>query len=357
MEDFYVFTKPWGYPALRPGERLVRNKKGVFMLWIDVELAWGKVHRAKIDLQKVNQISIDVRRILDNLLGLLERYQIPVTWCIVGHLMLTSCKKNENNGKAHPDMPRPSFTWLKDDWYRYDPCTDIETHPAWYGQDVVSKIVKFASESRMSHDIGCHSFSHQLFGDRGCKAELARAEIKKCVELMELNYGITPTIFAFPREYVGHLNVLRELRFTAFRGVPTKLYPCLEMERTVSNLMKTYFSMFLQFLSYYLFFPPHVVIVENPILGLWSVRTCLAYNKKPLIPLRLVTFKAVQGINRAIREGKIFVMCMHLRDFSEERNLPSSFEKLLSHISKRREEGVLEVKTMSELVKESSGIV
>jgi len=324
------------------------------MLWIDVELAWGKVHRAKIDLPRVERTSIDVRRILDSLLGLLERYQIPVTWSILGHLMLTSCNKNESSGKPHPDMPRPNYTWLNDDWYRYDPCTDIQTDPAWYGKDIVSRIVRFASESKTTHVIGCHSFSHQLFGDPGCNEKLAKAELKKCIELMEFNYCIAPKIFTFPREYVGHIEVLRELGFAAFRGTPTKLYPCLKMERTVSNLIKTYFSLFTQFMSYYLFYPPHVVTVENPVPGLWSVRACLAYNKKPLIPLRLVTHKVIQGINRAIQKRRIFSIGMHLRDFCEEQSLLSSFEEVLSYVCRRKEEGVLEVKTMSELVRESS---
>lgn len=325
---------------------------GVFMLWIEVELAWGSVHRKKIDLPKVTRVSVNVREILDTVISLLERYNIPVMWSLVGHLLLDHCNGSRMNELPHPEMPRPSYSWLKDDWYRYDPCTDIQRDPAWYGKDIVARIVKHVKGSRIPHDIGCHSFSHQQFGDPGCGEELARVEIKKCIELMEKEYGIIPKVFTFPRDYVGHLNVLKELGFTAFRDIPPKLYPCLKLERTILNFLKTYCSLFIQFLSYYLFFPPHVVTPKETLPGLWSVPGCLAYGNKPLIPLRLVSSKAVQGINRAIREGKTFSMYTHLRDFGANENMLSEFEKILSYVNLKMEHGELKVKTMPELVRE-----
>jgi len=326
----------------------------VFMLGIDVELAWGLVHRKKIDLLKVKRKSMNVREILHTLTSLLDRYNIPVTWSILGHLLLDRCNKGSMNDLAHPDMPRPNYSWLRDDWYRYDPCTDIHRDPAWYGKDIIDRITKYVEKTKTFHEIGCHSFSHQLFGDPGCGEELARAEIQKCVELMKKEYNIVPKVFTFPRDYVGHLNVLKELGFIAFRDTLPKLYPCLKMEKTATNFMKTYSSLFVQFLSYYSFFPPHVVTPREAIPGLWSVPGCLAYSRKPLIPLKLVTFKAMQGIRKAIREAKIFSMYTHLSSFDENRYVLLDLQKILSYVSKKREEGKLEVKTMTELVRELS---
>lgn len=327
---------------------------GIFMLWIDVELAWGLVHKRKLDLPKLTRISIRARETLDSVINLLEKYSVPATWTILGHLLLDHCSRGSVNDSPHIEMPRPSYSWLKVDWYRYDPCTDVQTDPAWYGRDIVDRIVEYVEKSRVPHDIGCHSFSHQLFGDSGCGEELAKAEVKKCVELLKSQYGIAAKVFAFPRDYVGHIGALKDFGIVGFRDTPPKLYPCLPLERTISNFVKTYFSLFIQFLSYYIFFPPHVVTARESLPGLWSVPGCLPYSKKPLIPLRLVTFKAIQGINRAIREGKIFSMYTHMRNFGEDDRLLSDFEKILSHVNRKREEGALEMRTMTELVKELS---
>ncbi|MDH5461434.1 MAG: hypothetical protein OEX09_04335, partial [Candidatus Bathyarchaeota archaeon] len=176
-----------------------------FYAAIDVELAWGRVHRKSIDLPKLKRIAVNVREILDPLIGLLEKYSIQVTWNILGHLLLNHCTKNDSSGLPHGDMPRPRYSWLNDDWYRFDPCTDVQRDPAWYGKDIVGKIVEYVKTSRVPHEIGCHSFSHQLFGDPGCGEELARAEIQKSLELMKNEYDVVPEVFAFPRDYVGHL--------------------------------------------------------------------------------------------------------------------------------------------------------
>jgi len=323
---------------------------GVFALCLEVELAWGRVHRRTVDLSEVRRVSLSTREILDDVIQLLEQYRIPVTWSIVGHLLLDRCSRDDKNGLPHPEMPRPDYPWSVGDWYKYDPCTDIRKDPAWYGKDIVNKIVQYVSESETAHDIGCHSFSHQQFGDPGCGEELARAEIEKCLELMAKQHGMVPKIFTFPRDYVGHIDLLREHGFLAFRDVPTKLYPCLRLERTISNYLKTRFSLFIQLLSYYFLIPPHVVTPREAMPGLWGISGCLAYGKKPLIPLSLVTVKAKQGIRRAIEERKIFLMYTHLRNFGETKRMLSDFEELLRFISRKRDKGELEAKTMTEIV-------
>lgn len=331
------------------GEIGKRQGKGVFLLGIDVELAWGLVHKKSINFSEVKRASLRVRDIVDDLFAFLEEYEIPVSWAILGHLLLDRCSRSGMNGLPHPEMPRPSYSWLSEDWYRYDPCTDVERDPAWYGSDVVKRIVEYVEESKLPHEVGCHSFSHQQFGDPGCGEELARAEIKRCVELMETRFNIVPRFFAFPRDYVGHISLLKEFGFVTFRDVPPKLYPCLKLDKTIPNYVNTYFSLFIQFLSYYFLVPPHVTNITENIQGLWSVPGCLAYGKKRWIPLRLVTHKAIQGINRAARERKIFSMYTHLKNFGNP-HFFSNFKDVISHVCEKRESGELEVTTLGRLV-------
>lgn len=330
--------------------------KGTFLLVIDVELAWGLVHRKKIDLHKTKKVCVNVRKVLPSIFNLLEKYQIPTTWSILGHLMLDQCKRDSKSGLPHPDMPRPRYSWLKEDWYRYDPCSNIEKDPAWYGKDITDKIVEHVKESSLPHEIGCHSFSHLQFGDPGCREEVARAEIQKCVDLIKTEYKIIPKVFTFPRTYVGHINLLKEYGFVAFIDTPPKLNPCVNLEKTLSNYLKTQFSLFVQFLSYYFLFPPHTTSLKEALPELWSVQGCMGYGRKPLIPLPLVTFKVIQGINRAIREGRIFSMFTHLKDFGGNGSFFSEFEKILYHVNQKREEGKLQVRTLSDLVSEYTSL-
>lgn len=326
-------------------------KKGTFVLCIDVELAWGLVHKKKIDLERLAKWTSEIRRILKPVINVLEKYKIPVTWGILGHVVLNNCDRG--SGKPHPEMPRASYSWLKEDWYRYDPCSDIRAAPMWYGRDVVDAIVKHVRNSSLANDIGCHSFSHQMFGDPGCDRRVADAELRKCLEIMEKEYGVVPRVFVFPRDYVGNLEVIKENGFIAFRDTIPKLYPCLSLERTFSNWVNTYCSLFVQFMSYYIVSSPHVVVPRQK-GGIWAIAGSLAYDKKPRIPLRLVTLKAIKGIDKSIREGKIFCMYTHLVDFPRHKHLLSDLEKILRYVNWRRQEGVLDVKTIEQIATEST---
>lgn len=320
-------------------------EKGIFVLCFDVELAWGGVHR-KINLDKLTRIINKVRHIMNPLTQMLEKYEIPATWSILGHLVLDHCERV--NGKPHPEMPRANYSWLKADWYRYDPCSNIEDAPHWYGKDVIDRIVSYVENSKLSHDIACHSFSHQMFGDPGCSREVAEAEVKKCVEIMKREYGIVLKVFTFPRDYIGHVDVLKESGFVAFRDTIPKLYPCLEMRRTFSNVMKTTFSLLVQGISYYVISSPHVVKPKS-VQGVWSIPGSLGYSKKAWIPFKLVTFKAIRGIRESVREKKIFCLNTHLIDLASTENAFCGLDTILSYVDREREEGHLLTQTIKDV--------
>jgi hypothetical protein len=72
-------------------------------------------------------------------------------------------------------------------------------------------------------EIGSHSFSHAIFGDPGCSRETARSELAACVRLAR-EMGIEMCSFAFPRNQVGHLDVVRDFGFTCYLGRETYWY-------------------------------------------------------------------------------------------------------------------------------------
>lgn len=193
-------------------------KKGILCISVDFELAWGwrYAYNSKIDVQKISR---QERENIPLILRKLEDLNIPITWAIVGHLFLRSC--NKENGIAHPDMPRPRFFKNKlweykiGDWYDFDPCTDFISAPNWYAPDLVEKILN----SKVQHEIACHSFSHIGFNEKYCPKELAEAELKKCGEVMA-KFGIKPVSMIFPGDEAGHFEILEKFGYRCARYFP-----------------------------------------------------------------------------------------------------------------------------------------
>jgi peptidoglycan/xylan/chitin deacetylase (PgdA/CDA1 family) len=188
----------------------VTLERGTFTISLDFELLWGtmdvfgpEVFREACERER--------SEVFPRLLGLLEAYEIPATWCVLGHLMLGSCARV--NGRKHPEIVRPQHSWHPDDWFVHDPCGDEEGFPVFYGRSLVEAL----RECPVAQEIGCHGFSHAVFGDPGCSRETAETEVRACVRTAR-DLGIELRSFAFPRNRVGHLDVLRQHGFTSFRG-------------------------------------------------------------------------------------------------------------------------------------------
>ena len=179
--------------------------QSTFIVSLDTELIWG--HVAYLPSKVVSLMKNDDKKgrgCVDTLLNLFEKYHIPATWAVVGHLFLDHCEKED--GIPHKDMPR-----FKEDWYSTDPCTDVRRDPLYYGRDIIEKILS----NRIEHEIGYHSFSHVIFSE--CSREVAEAEIKEGIELAK-DLGITLKSFVFPESKIGHVNVLKKYGFKVYSG-------------------------------------------------------------------------------------------------------------------------------------------
>lgn len=185
---------------------------------VDFELSWAFRYGKPIpELEK----GIKTRNNFPSLLKIFDRFLIPITWATVGHIFLESCNKDSKTGLAHPDMPRPKsfydnryWEWKEGDWYHHDPCTNYKKDPNWYAPDLINQILK----SKVEHEIGVHTFSHIDFSSKNCDKDLARAEIRKCIDLMSQR-GLVPKSMVFPGNFEGHFNILRDEGLTTFRGV------------------------------------------------------------------------------------------------------------------------------------------
>ena len=294
--------------------------KSVFIISLDVELLWGAVlypfHKTVNLLKKDDTKG---RGCIDTLLNLFEKHNIPATWAVVGHLFLDHCEKED--GIPHKDMPR-----FKENWYSTDPCTDIQKDPLYYGTDIVEKILS----NRIEHEIGYHSFSHVVFSE--CSREVAEAEIKMSDKLAK-EFGITLKSFVFPENKIGHVDILKENGFKIYRGEN------LRRGNINQNILIRVFNFGIN------------KMIAQPAEpkwrdGIWEIPSSMFFCD-PKIKFSLLP-RAEIGLYRAIRSKKVFHIWLHPHNLLMYPSLKDDLDKFLALVSKRRDEGKIEVMTMGE---------
>ena len=320
--------------------------KGYVMATIDLELMWG-FNKALVERPWIRR-SPSFRRYVRNmgkaryvvrsLLETTEELDFPLTWAIVGHLVLDRCKRS--CGRAHPDMPRPRVA-SRLDWYAFDPCSDLARAPLWYGRDIVEAVL----DSPVEHEIACHSFSHVDFSM--CDRLVAEAEIRACRSLLKEHLGIRPVSFVFPFDRVGHLDLLARYGFKAFRA-PRKssLWPLNDPERLKGFVM----SRLEEPLTSRLRLPPPIgfpkkigALVEIPNTGLLY---------KPVEESLIILLSRLsKALLLVCRKGLLLHVYTHLHNLAQGHAYLWAFKKFLELVKEFEEQGLLCVLVMRDAVK------
>jgi peptidoglycan/xylan/chitin deacetylase (PgdA/CDA1 family) len=310
--------------SFSPGIQVKNKNKAFFVMSLDVELAWGftLLSRSPV-LRALNKDPEHGRGSIAFLLHILEKYNIPATWAIVGHLFLDHCEKD--GGKQHQPVSRSS-----DDVYARDPCTDISRDPLYYGKDFVDKILV----NPVKHEIGYHSFSHVSFDK--CDSKVAEFEIIEGLKLAGA-MGINLNSFVFPKGDIGNLDTLKKHGFTSYRptptirGAPNQNFILLNYNRVLDRILPPPLS------------PPKWQD------GIWEIPASMDfYDFPPLQPLLLP--RAKRGIRQAVKKAGIFHLTLHPDRLVAYPSLRNKLECLLGLVAKKRQEGDLEVTTMRGII-------
>ncbi|HJH27791.1 MAG TPA: hypothetical protein C5S37_13745 [Methanophagales archaeon] len=296
--------------------------KSIFIISLDTELIWG--YTAYPLYKEVNLMKNDNRKVrgcIDTLLALFKKHNIPATWAVVGHLFLDHCECED--GIPHRNMPR-----FKKDWYSADPCTDIKRDPLYYGKDIIEKILS----NRIEHEIGYHSFSHVIFSE--CSREVAEAEIKEGVRLAK-EFEITLKSFVFPENKIGHVDILKENGFEIYRGEN------LTRGNINQNILIRKFNGGID----KVIAPP---TEPKWVDSIWKIPSSM-YFCDPQIKFSVLP-RAKIGLYRAMRSKKVFHIWLHPHNLLLYPSLKDDLDKFLALVSKKRDEGKIEVVTMGEFV-------
>ena len=315
---------------------MTKQTPGTMVLSIDFELSWGMFDL--LPIAKLNAQSVEERKRIKRLLALLDRYEIPATWAMVGHLMLDGCARGQD-GTTHSDIaPHANYSWFPHDWYHHDPCTAAALAPGWYAPD----ILEWIREARVRHEIGSHSFGHIYYGDPECSPPIARADLKAAVEAAAQK-GVTLKSFVFPRNQVGHLEILKSFGLRSYRGAEPPLIRCGHgvLQQAI------------HFLDQLFALRPRSVRAEETLPGLWNIpgnHFYMAHNGlRKVIPMASRVLKGKRGINWAVRSGGLYHFWFHPFNLNvDSEAMLSGLEKIFSHAHRMREKGLLNILTMDE---------
>ncbi|MET0146497.1 MAG: hypothetical protein ABW328_17180 [Ilumatobacteraceae bacterium] len=177
--------------------------RGVAVVSIDTELAWGDAGRAPTAGGRGYGTE---REVIARILDVLVTHRISATWAMVGHLFLDRCAPVGD--VVHPEIQRPPS---EPDWFAIDPCSTLADAPWYYGADVVAAI----AGCPVDQEIACHSFSHVVATE--CGPEWFASELAACRTLAAAR-GIDLRSFVYPRNGIAHVDQLRSAGIVAYRG-------------------------------------------------------------------------------------------------------------------------------------------
>ena len=156
------------------------ERRGSFTVSIDVELGWGVWDRPCAAF--LARTRDQERVIVDRLLGLFGRYQIEATWAIVGALL----EPAQADGRpGHPSC--------------------------WTAPELIGAIGDLSPKQ----DVGSHGFGHVDYADIAAAAGAVDLERAREVHAAA---GLGWGSFVFPRNRVGHLDLLAAAGIKVFRG-------------------------------------------------------------------------------------------------------------------------------------------
>ena len=317
----------------------VKLDKGVFVISLDFELIWGTLDLFGPEgFQRACEIERE--RVIDELLSLFVEFEFPATWCVLGHLFLDRCELKD--GIMHPQIIRPKHAWVEGDWFKHLKPHSEDEKSIFLGRSLVEKI----RSCSVPQEIGSHSFSHVIFADEGCSRETAMSEMKECVRLAN-EMGIELRSFAFPRNEVGHIEVLRETGFACYRGPEPNWYESPKVPESLKRILRL--------VDVLRAAKPPVVLPEKTADGLWNIPGSAIYfpmhGVRRHIPLSLRVKRAVKGLNAAAQEKKIFHLWFHPTNMADEADaMFAGLRQILEHADALKERGELRYATMKELV-------
>ncbi|MCK5027255.1 MAG: polysaccharide deacetylase family protein [Candidatus Pacebacteria bacterium] len=310
-------------------------KKGVFTISIDYEFAWGYADK-KLTRSDRERIEGEVK-IVERLLTLFEKYNIPATWAIVGHLLECDC--NWEKKLPHSEYPRPIFTEEKRDWFFQHPEKGDLQDVLWF--DTKGLIKKIAG-SKVNHEIGSHSYAHIIYNKSLTNGLAIGVDIEN-MKRIHTKHNLPYDSFVFPRNIGSYHTQLAKAGVKYYRGNSRKWYSGFSGSVCrIGHLVD-------QFLPFGRVVVP--CVHSSGLINVPDSMLLLGRNGlRKTIKSSWVVRKALAGIKKAARQKKVFHLWFHPSNFSYDTETQFRiFEEILKEVKHLQVKGSLDVMTMCEI--------
>lgn len=322
-------------------KRKVETDKAIFVVSIDIELAWGSFDRSGVET--LGGYYAQEREIVTKLLKLLERYRISATWAVVGHLFLKSCSREGPD--SHNRVLQPDYSWYPAGWLSHDPFSDAESEPFFYAPNMIDAIL----DSSQPKEIASHTFTHAILGDPECSREVALSQLAESRRVAKQK-GVDLLSMVFPRNSVGHLDVLWEQGFLSYRSMERSWYH----ERGISGRL----NRLCHFIDRFLALSPPVYdeldCYQCAVGSRWLVDLPASMFYVPVAgPWSLVSIssrvnQARKGLAEAVKKKALFHLWFHPVNLTTSPLLLEGLEEIFSMVSNQIGKGDLTSMTMAQ---------
>jgi peptidoglycan/xylan/chitin deacetylase (PgdA/CDA1 family) len=291
---------------------------GALCISIDLEMAWGRWEQ--IDTRYLRLAEQADRPIVRRLLTLAERYDVPMTWAVVGRIFDDS----------------PGFVGLQG------------PREAWFAPELVEAI----RGSPVAHDIGSHSYAH-VYYDLLSGGE-ASEDLGRDVELRK-RWGIPARSWVFPRNGVAHVDKLAEAGIGVYR---TRDAGWLAWVRDHAPRLSPAGNLLDKILP---ITPPLVepeprASGDSGVVAMPSSTILLApKGLRRLVRPGISKLRWTHAIEAATRLGKVFHPWFHPDAFYFDPEPQfSMFEAVLRFAAEKRDSGLLRIATMADFARAAS---
>lgn len=307
---------------------------GTLTLSVEVELGWG-VHDLGTD-DHLSEGCRRERRYMTKLLDACDEFDVPVSFDVVGHLLLDACA-----GHDAPGYP--------EGWFDADPKTGASEDPGFYAPDLVDAVAARPTD----HEICTHTFSHVLCGR--VDPSVVDRELGRCRALHAERLGETPVSLVPPRHSPPPAGVLRENGIEIVRQsidtrgpTPAHRYgellggqPPTHEPRLVDGVVETYCT--------------NYPSLAAPALPAGGRDTHWSFRWQPVrLRRRLHVRRLAAATREAVARDETLHLWSHLYDLSNEYQWPAVRE-FLATAARIRDERDLSIRTMAGLNRQVRG--
>ncbi|MBI1282354.1 MAG: polysaccharide deacetylase family protein [Anaerolineaceae bacterium] len=285
---------------------------GIFILSLDTEIAWGT---DAAYLPRYAHCFDDYPTILRRLIALLDEYNIPTTWAIVGQLMLP-----ETDERASRKQPT--------NWY----------HAPY--------VLDWIRAAKTPHEIGTHTFSHIYTDEADTSQTVWEADLANCLKLHQ-QFSLPLRSIVYPRNQIRYLDTLAKYGIIAYRGVEGNRP---RERRGVTHLLHRALAL-----------PPPTYDlrsckVSDNLVNLPASQFLLAYDGiRGRIPTASRVREAHIGIKQAAVKNELYHLWFHPFNLGTSPRMFDALEQILQFAGLMREQGKIQVLTMEQAATEVLG--